>query len=70
MLSPTRRNLEDRRKRRFLTVGILDFASAAVWAKIADLSLAEGKKLEGALEVIIACCYGFLGFKHTKSAKS
>ena len=48
MLSPTRKKLESKRERQLLTVGILDVACAFVWAKIADLSIAEGKKLEGA----------------------
>lgn len=69
MVSPTRKKLESKRKHNMLTVGILDIACSAVWAKIADLSIAEGKKAEGALEVIVAGTYAFLGYKHIKSAK-
>ena len=69
MISRTRKKLEDKRDRHFLTVGILDIACAVVWAKIADLSIAEGKKVEGTLEAIISGGYGFLAYRHIKSAK-
>lgn len=69
MLSPTRKKLESKRERQLLTVGILDVACAVVWAKIADLSIAEGKKLEGALQVVFAGSYAFLGYRHVKSSK-
>lgn len=69
MLLNTRKKLESKRRKHFLAVGILDVLYAAIWTQIADLTLAEGKKVEGTLQVILAGAFAVLGIRHIKEHK-
>ncbi len=68
-ISPTRNRLERRRERKYLVLGALEVLTALAWAKIADLDIAEGKKLLGAAAIAAAASSFAVGVKYIKDAK-
>ena len=52
-----------------MVLGALEVLTALAWAKIADLDIAEGKKLLGAAAIAAAASSFAVGVKYIKDAK-
>ena len=68
-ISPTRNRLERRRERKLLLLGMLEILTAALWSRVADIDLAEGKRALGLAEIAAAGLCFFFGVRHIKVSK-
>ncbi len=69
MLSPTRKKLDARRRRIEGILGALYLLCAVLWTKTADLDFAEGKKLRGTADILLAGTFAALGIRGVKAGR-
>ena len=68
-ISPTRRRLERKRGRIMLALGVVEIIGGILWGRLADLDLAEGKKLTGVLSAIVSAMCLLTGVNNIRDSK-